>query len=1254
MKKLSTRCVLAMLSALSLGAGPIWAQTAPKEGTVPVEKTDEEVIELSPFVVTADEDVGYLANATMVGGRTRTDLKDIASAISVVTAQFLSDTKANDNQSLLKYTTNTEVGGIYGNYAGIGNTFINGAGESAATLIRPNGNTRVRGLDSADNLRDLVKTDIPWNGFNVGRVDFQRGANSILFGLGSPAGLINASTNTAGFKNGGNIENQIGSFGSMRNSLDFNYVLIPKTLAIRLDAVYDHQMYRQEPAYNRNRSVYGALRWDPKLFGENSTARTSVRVNYEHGKVDANRPHSTPPGDKITPWFDPNGLNKRLVEPNYDYQTGLFPWNGGTHVSQAIKDAGLYQKANNWLGTSSLWSSNPSFVYNNNSTPVVAIQGSIDAYYAPGHTTGFPFSVNPGIEDFGGWAKNVAQYGADQGLTAAEMALAAGGLSGFYKTKSITDPGIFDFYNNLLDGPTKKEWQGWEAYSVSAEQTFFNDRLGFQFVYDHQEYSDGGQNILGWSPNITVDIAQYGPIWGPAHPNKAELNPNAGRVYLTGTGGGNSFDSERDSFIFTGRGELKASDFMDGKSQLARILGHHTLTGVYNTETYKTESRSWNLYAASEAWADLIGNGKGKSYDGQVGRGNGGVSPINNVIYLTDAVTGFASASQIHIPRIMNDVQPAPSVAIRYFDAHWKWPTNPADPAYVNPADPWTNPSNIPNVANDSNQGANPQNLVGWQTATVPIFSAARGDINQLWTNASKIKHKITSKAGTWQAYFWDDAIVATVGYRNDRTETRAGKALVDSATKKPNMNYGLDPLDENGIDDGTTTSWGVVARLPRSMRGKLPWGTDVALAYSYGKNTRVENRFGFSANRLPNTRGLTKDISLAVTMLDDRLSIKATHYDTLNTDANISSIGGPNATLGNATSNIYNQEAWGVGNAMMLLAGMNGDLPGWEWFWNWSWARFDGTAYNPADWTTPYDNKNVVTNVAFQNDPTTLSAKAAVASWLAQMKPQSWYDLYGYPINVAKAKAGDYMNAVAGWVPNNGSGIGGADGTINGQYPTGTIDNRSTGWEFEVTGKPIKNLDVSFNASKQFARQVSLGADLVNYIESSYVKYMSPAGDLRQWWAGDDSYRKVFLRSVWSAYQFQAQTNGKMVSEMSPWRANLSATYRFDSGRLKGGFVGGSYRWQQGTILGYGLNAAQDNLDVEKPIWGKSRDWVDIWAGYEWKISEKLRWRTQVNLRNVGQKPHLTPISVQPDGSPAQYRIEEGITWTLSNTLSF
>ena len=62
---------------------------------------EEEVYELSPFVVETDEDEGYRATATLAGTRVRTDLRDLAASISVVTKQFLEDTNATDSSDLL-------------------------------------------------------------------------------------------------------------------------------------------------------------------------------------------------------------------------------------------------------------------------------------------------------------------------------------------------------------------------------------------------------------------------------------------------------------------------------------------------------------------------------------------------------------------------------------------------------------------------------------------------------------------------------------------------------------------------------------------------------------------------------------------------------------------------------------------------------------------------------------------------------------------------------------------------------------------------------------------------------------------------------------------------------------------------------------------------------------------------------------------------------------------------------------------------
>ena len=85
------------------GAGSATA-TTPAAGD-PAEPT----VVLSPFEVNVDQDHGYLATSAHSGTRLRSDLKDIAAAVSVVTKDFMGDIAARNLEDLLTYTTNTEV-----------------------------------------------------------------------------------------------------------------------------------------------------------------------------------------------------------------------------------------------------------------------------------------------------------------------------------------------------------------------------------------------------------------------------------------------------------------------------------------------------------------------------------------------------------------------------------------------------------------------------------------------------------------------------------------------------------------------------------------------------------------------------------------------------------------------------------------------------------------------------------------------------------------------------------------------------------------------------------------------------------------------------------------------------------------------------------------------------------------------------------------------------------------------------------------
>ncbi len=52
----------------------------------------------------------------------------------------------------------------------------------------------------------------------------------------------------------------------------------------------------------------------------------------------------------------------------------------------------------------------------------------------------------------------------------------------------------------------------------------------------------------------------------------------------------------------------------------------------------------------------------------------------------------------------------------------------------------------------------------------------------------------------------------------------------------------------------------------------------------------------------------------------------------------------------------------------------------------------------------------------------------------------------------------------------------------------------------------------------------------------------------------------------------------------------------------------------------------------VKRPFRGPTESDVDPWIGCSRKLSEKIRWSAQVNVRNIGVGNRLIPVSAQPD----------------------
>ena len=165
---------------------------------------EEDIYVLSPFEIQASQEDGYLATSTFAGTRVNTPLEDLGASISVHTQQFMEDLGVTDIETLLVYSLNAEIGGFRGN-------FINADSQGIENkdLLEPHNNNRIRGLTSADITTQYFRTDIPWDSYNTRRIDVQRGANSVLFGLGSPSGIINVTPTEAEIDDFGSLSLQL-------------------------------------------------------------------------------------------------------------------------------------------------------------------------------------------------------------------------------------------------------------------------------------------------------------------------------------------------------------------------------------------------------------------------------------------------------------------------------------------------------------------------------------------------------------------------------------------------------------------------------------------------------------------------------------------------------------------------------------------------------------------------------------------------------------------------------------------------------------------------------------------------------------------------------------------------------------------------------------------------------------------------------------------------------------------------------------
>lgn len=579
-------------------------------------------ITLSPFTVDATQDRGYATQSTLSGTRIRTNLEDVATTIQVVNRQFFEDTGSTSAKDLLVYTTGTEVTGPGGNFTDARSTGAQTPLANFESNLNANAGSRVRGLLSADNTRDFFTTGVPFDSYNLERIEINRGANAALFGIGSPAGIINSTTIRPRFRTGGDFTAGGGSFGSFRATADWEQQLLEGSLSLRLAGMVDNEKYEQAFAFEDDERLFGALAWRPAFLRKGRFVSDVVlRVNGERGRIDANRPRVNAPYTNVPRWFE---LGRAVNDPRF---------------------ANLRAVDRNVFDLDILRSPNVFFADPNSSRPGGSGNGTILGTVGVANlTTGIPggngfvpsFGGNPPV--FGGGPPIFAFYAAP-----ADYQLNVAGRNPFSNGVQILDEAIFPYRDYLYDGPNKEEHFKFTSFSADAEILFLNNTAGIEVSYFREDATEWGLNGIRNSDNsgiVNID--------NNSHLLNGEPNPNFGRPYLVAKGSSRLIELERDSFRTTAFYQRDFTRLIEG--WVGKVLGRHTWTLNYSTNTRNSMVQGGNDYVAGPELRAIPGN---RTRSDQID------DLINRYYYLGPSVLGLSRAEDLRLSPVTAVMDPS-------------------------------------------------------------------------------------------------------------------------------------------------------------------------------------------------------------------------------------------------------------------------------------------------------------------------------------------------------------------------------------------------------------------------------------------------------------------------------------------------------------------------------------------------------------------------------------------------------------------
>ncbi len=579
----SSRLTAVFLAAVSLAALPsgALAQTAAQPSAATAAAAGP-VVELSPFTVAGGKDMGYYTENTLAGSRLNTRVADLGASITVVTKQQLLDTGSIDLNDVFLYEANTEGANNYTDF----NIDTRGAmqdrnagfqGGAPSLPFGPATSNRVRGIAAADRLHDYYPSNqrIPFDIYNTDSVEINRGPNSLLFGLGSAAGIVNQSVARANLRTQTvRTDLRFGSNDAVRGSLNVNLPLLRDKLAVQVAFLHDERGFERKPSYDITQRHFATATYKP-------FAKTLIRASYENYFNRNRRPNSTSPRDFVSPWI-------AAGRPSYNPVTRLLTKGGVVSGPYNLSDAAsitAFQLASG--NTVQPWG---------NSRPVVSIEGGAggEINFMQQQLSSTPSVA--GVQAQFNYTGQAVRATRSLGPTT-QVNILTGAAAGItYAQPSANQKSIYDWDTiNMLSGNHGEEKA--RIYNLELEQEILPN-LHLQLGWYREDFKQ----------NINYYISQQTGVTLYADTDTVRLdgttNPNFGRPYIE-ISQPDYFEHPEDNM--TSRATLAYELDFTKKGSAWSWLGHHRVMGLWQENTVKRDQLRYRPYYSgnTQLWNPL-------------------------------------------------------------------------------------------------------------------------------------------------------------------------------------------------------------------------------------------------------------------------------------------------------------------------------------------------------------------------------------------------------------------------------------------------------------------------------------------------------------------------------------------------------------------------------------------------------------------------------------------------------------------------